>query len=47
MIFTPVAESRLRGTTLPRSFMAAAGLSVPGVGPDRMRSGPTRLPCAE
>ncbi|ORT59400.1 DMT family transporter [Streptomyces sp. CB03238] len=31
MIFTPLAESRLRGTRLPRSFVAAAGLSVAGV----------------
>ncbi|MBG0854760.1 DMT family transporter [Streptomyces spinoverrucosus] len=31
MVFTPLAESRVRGTRLPRSFMAAAGLSVLGV----------------
>ncbi|MER5482426.1 DMT family transporter [Streptomyces sp. NPDC002812] len=31
MIFTPIAESRIRGTALPRPFMAAAGLSVAGV----------------
>ncbi|MFJ2826638.1 DMT family transporter [Streptomyces sp. NPDC087263] len=31
MIFTPIAESRMRGTRLPRSFVAAAGLSVLGV----------------
>ncbi|MGW5396376.1 DMT family transporter [Streptomyces sp. NPDC003952] len=31
MIFTPIAESRIRGTALPRPFMAAAGLSVTGV----------------
>ncbi|MFB8143046.1 DMT family transporter [Streptomyces parvus] len=31
MIFTPIAESRMRGTTLSRSFVAAAGLSVLGV----------------
>ncbi|MCX5384377.1 DMT family transporter [Streptomyces sp. NBC_00083] len=31
MIFTPVAESRLRRTPLSRSFLAAAGLSVLGV----------------
>ncbi|MFG3507487.1 DMT family transporter [Streptomyces sp. NPDC047821] len=31
MILTPIAESRLRGTRLPRSFVAAAGLSVLGV----------------
>ncbi|MGW4569402.1 EamA family transporter, partial [Streptomyces sp. NPDC004561] len=31
MVFTPPAESRVRGTRLPGSFMAAAGLSVLGV----------------
>lgn len=31
MVFTPLAESRVRGTGLPRSFLAAAGLSVLGV----------------
>ncbi|MET9681194.1 DMT family transporter [Streptomyces coeruleorubidus] len=31
MVFTPLAESRVRGTRLPGSFMAAAGLSVLGV----------------
>ncbi|WP_329122156.1 DMT family transporter [Streptomyces sp. NBC_01465] len=31
MIFTPIAESRLRGTKLSGSFVAAAGLSVLGV----------------
>ncbi|MFI7005789.1 DMT family transporter [Streptomyces sp. NPDC050145] len=31
MILTPIAESRLRGTPLPRSFVAAAALSVLGV----------------
>ncbi|MFF6999521.1 DMT family transporter [Streptomyces sp. NPDC008313] len=31
MIFTPVAESRVHGTRLSGSFMAAAGLSVLGV----------------
>ncbi|RFU83248.1 DMT family transporter [Streptomyces triticagri] len=31
MIFTPIAESRIRGTKLSRSFLAAAGLSVLGV----------------
>jgi drug/metabolite transporter (DMT)-like permease len=31
MIFTPIAESRMRGTKLSRSFVAAAGLSVLGV----------------
>ncbi|WP_149183614.1 DMT family transporter [Streptomyces sp. TRM49041] len=31
MIFTPVAESRVRGTRLSGTFMAAAGLSVLGV----------------
>ncbi|WP_251093680.1 DMT family transporter [Streptomyces sp. Caat 7-52] len=31
MVFTPLAESRVRGIRLPGSFMAAAGLSVLGV----------------
>ncbi|MFJ3304916.1 DMT family transporter [Streptomyces sp. NPDC086549] len=31
MVFTPLAESRVRGVRLPGSFMAAAGLSVLGV----------------
>jgi drug/metabolite transporter (DMT)-like permease len=31
MIFTPIAESRVRGTGLSGAFMAAAGLSVLGV----------------
>ncbi|MFE9447031.1 DMT family transporter [Streptomyces sp. NPDC006739] len=31
MVFTPLAESRVRGTRLPGAFMAAAGLSVLGV----------------
>ncbi|MFF8831877.1 DMT family transporter [Streptomyces sp. NPDC015131] len=31
MVLTPVAESRLNGTRLPRPFVAAAGLSVLGV----------------
>jgi drug/metabolite transporter (DMT)-like permease len=31
MVFTPLAESRVRGTRLPGSFLAAAGLSVLGV----------------
>jgi drug/metabolite transporter (DMT)-like permease len=31
MVFTPLAESRVRGTGLPGSFLAAAGLSVLGV----------------
>ncbi|MGW1595294.1 DMT family transporter [Streptomyces sp. NPDC002343] len=31
MVFTPLAESRMRGTRLPGAFMAAAGLSVLGV----------------
>ncbi|WP_443045004.1 DMT family transporter [Streptomyces sp. Go40/10] len=31
MVFTPLAESRVRGTRLPGSFMGAAGLSVLGV----------------
>ncbi|MFF9087346.1 DMT family transporter [Streptomyces sp. NPDC014991] len=31
MVFTPVAESWVRGTRLPGSFVAAAGLSVLGV----------------
>lgn len=31
MIFTPIAESRIRGTALSRPFMGAAGLSVVGV----------------
>ncbi|MEV0096027.1 DMT family transporter [Streptomyces sp. NPDC050738] len=31
MIFTPIAESRMRGTKLSRGFVAAAGLSVLGV----------------
>ncbi|WP_235828342.1 DMT family transporter [Actinomadura rubteroloni] len=31
MIFTPIAESRLRRRRLPRAFLAAAGLSVLGV----------------
>ncbi|MEU9475295.1 DMT family transporter [Streptomyces sp. NPDC048191] len=31
MVFTPIAESRVRGTALPGTFMAAAGLSVLGV----------------
>ncbi|MFC4610109.1 DMT family transporter [Streptomyces maoxianensis] len=31
MIFTPIAESRMHGTGLPRSFVAAAGLSVLGI----------------
>ncbi|WP_399041595.1 DMT family transporter [Streptomyces sp. 3330] len=32
MVFTPLAESRVRGVRLPRAFVAAAGLSVLGVG---------------
>ncbi|MFJ4810105.1 DMT family transporter [Streptomyces longwoodensis] len=31
MVFTPLAESRVRRTRLPGSFLAAAGLSVAGV----------------
>jgi drug/metabolite transporter (DMT)-like permease len=31
MVFTPLAESRVRGRRLPGSFLAAAGLSVLGV----------------
>ncbi|MFI5476409.1 DMT family transporter [Streptomyces cacaoi] len=31
MVFTPLAESRMRGVRLPGAFMAAAGLSVLGV----------------
>ncbi|MFF9021533.1 DMT family transporter [Streptomyces eurythermus] len=31
MVFTPLAESRVRGTRLPGTFLAAAGLSVLGV----------------
>ncbi|MEU6670178.1 DMT family transporter [Streptomyces sp. NPDC046727] len=31
MVFTPLAESAVRGTRLPGSFLAAAGLSVLGV----------------
>ncbi|QJT02155.1 DMT family transporter [Streptomyces asoensis] len=31
MVFTPLAESRVRGVRLPGAFMAAAGLSVLGV----------------
>ncbi|MET9450016.1 DMT family transporter [Streptomyces cinerochromogenes] len=31
MVFTPLAESRVRGTRLPGSFLGAAGLSVLGV----------------
>ncbi|MFD9393126.1 DMT family transporter [Streptomyces sp. NPDC060000] len=31
MVFTPIAESRVRGMRLPGAFMAAAGLSVLGV----------------
>ncbi|MFD7403129.1 DMT family transporter [Streptomyces sp. NPDC059866] len=31
MVFTPLAESRVRGTRLPGSFMAAAAVSVLGV----------------
>ncbi|OQR59396.1 EamA family transporter [Streptomyces maremycinicus] len=31
MVFTPLAESRVRGVRLPRAFLAAAGLSVLGV----------------
>ncbi|WP_432135451.1 DMT family transporter [Streptomyces sp. bgisy154] len=31
MVFTPLAESRVRGTRLPGAFLAAAGVSVAGV----------------
>jgi drug/metabolite transporter (DMT)-like permease len=31
MVFTPLAESRVRGVRLPGAFLAAAGLSVAGV----------------
>ncbi|WP_327315535.1 DMT family transporter [Streptomyces sp. NBC_01235] len=31
MVFTPLAESRVRGVRLPGAFLAAAGLSVVGV----------------
>lgn len=31
MVFTPLAESAVRRTALPRAFLAAAGLSVLGV----------------